>query len=110
MNYIFLKSGQMPNEFFKADATCSAVSISCCKLNLLYFCSQPKPVFNSVNRKFNHQRYQQEEITPQHEELVTYVFDCKKKLYEFRIPKIDLKTHKKICKRNHVFQQNNRSF
>lgn len=42
-----------------------------------FYFSQPKPVFNSVNRKFSHQRYQQEEITPQHEELVNYVFECK---------------------------------
>ncbi|XP_059475419.1 MAPK regulated corepressor interacting protein 2-like [Neocloeon triangulifer] len=37
--------------------------------------NQPKPVFNSLNRKFISQRSQQEEITPQHEELVNFVYD-----------------------------------
>ncbi|KAF4517680.1 hypothetical protein B566_EDAN016710 [Ephemera danica] len=37
--------------------------------------NSPKPVFHSVNKKVSSQRSQQEEITPQHEELIKYIYD-----------------------------------
>jgi hypothetical protein len=51
---------------------------------LCFFFSGPKPVFHSVHRKLNNQRSQQEQITPQHEELIKYIYDCKSKIFIFR--------------------------
>ncbi|CAB3363649.1 MAPK regulated corepressor interacting protein 2-like [Cloeon dipterum] len=38
--------------------------------------NQPKPVFNSnISKKFASQKSRQEEITPQHKEMINYVHD-----------------------------------
>lgn len=48
------------------------------ELNFFSSCSTPKPVFHMSNgKKPSHNRYHQEIISPQHEEIIKFIYDCK---------------------------------
>lgn len=50
-------------------------------------CSGPKPVFQTVSKKSNQQR-NQEYITPQHEEIIKYINECKTSSEKYHLTRL----------------------
>ena len=45
--------------------------------NVYFNCSDPKPVFHNTFKKSHRHKPQEKILTPQHEELIHFVSDCK---------------------------------
>lgn len=47
-------------------------------LILDHYCSVPRPVFQTTKKSYiNNKQTEEEVITPQHEEIVNYIHECK---------------------------------